>query len=33
MHGQFLREMLKTVNKIKTWEWTAEADLKLKLKH
>ena len=28
MHGQFLREMPETVDKVKTWEWTRKGDLK-----
>ena len=29
MHGQFLREMPETVDKVKTWEWTRNGDLKV----
>ena len=29
MHDQFLREMPKTGDKVKTWEWTRKSDLKV----
>ena len=29
MHGQFLREMLETVDKVMTWEWIRNGDLKV----
>ena len=33
MHGQFLREMPETVDKVKTWEWTRNGDLKVEIEH
>ena len=33
MYGQFLREMLETVDKDKTWEWTRKSDLKVETKY